>query len=240
MSIRQGRKNNELRKITIQKNVMENAYSSILIQAGGTKVLCTVSIEKKTPEFINENEMGWLTAEYNMLPGSTNIRKQRTTFKPDGRNVEIQRIIGRALRACIDLKKIKGYSIIIDCDVIQADGGTRTLSITGSYIVLKIAANKMLREKLITKNPVISQIAAVSAGIINNEVLLDLDYSEDSNAMADFNVVMNEKGNFIEIQGTAEKSDIQKESLLEILQICQEGIKELFIKQNEILKEITF
>lgn len=234
MPARIKRKNDEIRKVIIQKNIMENAYSSILIEMGKTKVLCTVSITDNVPNFINENEFGWLSAEYDMLPGSTQIRKSRSILKQDSRSVEIQRLIGRALRRAIDLKKIKGFSIIIDCDVIQADGGTRTLSITGGYIVLKMAIDRMLKKNLITENPLINQVASISAGIVDGEILLDLDYSEDSQAQVDFNVVMNEKGNFIEIQGTGEKSEISREDLSKILDYCEKGIRELFKKQDEI------
>ncbi|MCK4798682.1 MAG: ribonuclease PH [Spirochaetes bacterium] len=236
MAIRKDRKNDEIREVKFTKNIMENAYASILIQSGKTKILCTASVDAKTPVFIDENKMGWVTAEYNMLPGATLNRKSRSTYKPDSRSIEIQRIIGRALRAAIDLKKIKGFSIIIDCDVIQADGGTRTSAITGGYVVLEMAIKKMMCEHLIDKYPLINKIASISAGMVGKKILLDLNYNEDSNAEVDFNVVMNEKGNFIEVQGTGEKGDISKENLLKILEYCEIGIKCLFKKQDEILK----
>ena len=239
MSVRKGRKHNEIRKVIIKKNVMKNAYASILIECGNTKILCTASIDIKTPLFIDEYKMGWLTAEYNMLPGSTVNRKPRSTYKPDSRSIEIQRIIARSLRAAIDLRKIKGYSILIDCDVIQADGGTRTTSITGGYVVLEMATKRMIKEELIKENPLINKIASTSAGIIDGQVLLDMDYNEDSRAEVDFNIVMNEKGNFIEIQGTGEKKDFSKKNMLNILEYCETGIKILFKKQDEILQSIS-
>ena len=235
MLTRKTRKKNESRKITLEKNIMENAYSSLLITCGKTKILCTASIDATVPPFIDETKKGWLTAEYNMLPGSTLSRKNRSTYKPDSRGIEIQRIIARSLRAAIDLKKIKGYSIIIDCDVIQADGGTRTTSITGGYIVLELAIKKMLKEKKIKNTPLLTKVASISAGIVKGNILLDLDYNEDSQADVDFNVVMNNKGNFIEIQGTGEKTDISKENLATILEYCETGINYLFKKQNEFL-----
>ena len=238
MSFREDHKNDELRPVRFTKNIMENSYSSLLIESGKTKVLCTASIETKLPSHIDENQQGWLSAEYNMLPGSTLIRKSRATFKPDGRSIEIQRLIGRSLRAAIDLKKIKGFAIVIDCDVIQADGGTRTSSITGGYCVLELAVRKMMDEGLIQSNPLTSRIASVSAGKIHGEILLDLNYDEDSQAEVDFNVVMNDKLNFIEVQGTGEKGDLSKNDLLLILDYCQSGIKKLFKKQMEFLDKI--
>jgi ribonuclease PH len=214
---------------------MENAYSSLLIQTGKTKILCSASVGTKLPAWINPEESGWITAEYNMLPGSTKNRKERSTLKPDSRGIEIQRLIARSLRACVDLKKIKGYSIIIDCDVIQADGGTRTASINGGYIALNNAVSRMLKEKLIFENPLISRIGAISAGIVDGNAMLDLDYSEDSCAIADFNIVMNDRGNFIEIQGTGEKGDISRDMLNRILDYCQKGIYEIFDIQNKYI-----
>jgi len=235
---KRNRKNDEIRKVRISRNLMGNAYSNILIECGKTKILCTASLNNKIPVFIDENEMGWLTAEYNMLPGSTLIRKSRPLLKPDSRSIEIQRIIGRSLRAAIDLTKIKGYSIVVDCDVIQADGGTRTTSITGGYIVLRYALNMMLKDKLIKENPLKSQIASISAGIVNGEVLLDLDYEEDSKAEVDINVVMNKEGNIIEIQGTGEKGDISRQNLNKLLDYCESGINKLFNKQDEFFQDL--
>lgn len=233
---RKNRKNDEIRKIIIEKNIMGNSYSSILICFGNTKVLCSASVDEKTPPFIDENKSGWITSEYNMLPGSTPSRKSRSTIKPDSRSIEIQRLIGRALRAAIDLSKIKGYSIVIDCDVIQADGGTRTTSITGGYIALEMAVKKMLKEKKIKNNPLSGKIASISAGVIDGQVLLDIDYPEDSRADVDFNVVMNEKGEFVEVQGTGENNSFSQQQLLKILEYTKKGINELFKIQKNALK----
>ncbi len=233
---RKNRKNDEIRKIIIEKNIMGNSYSSILICFGNTKVLCSASVDEKTPPFIDENKSGWITSEYNMLPGSTPSRKSRSTIKPDSRSIEIQRLIGRALRAAIDLSKIKGYSIVIDCDVIQADGGTRTTSITGGYIALEMAVKKMLKEKKIKNNPLSGKIASISAGVIDGQVLLDIDYPEDSRAEVDFNVVMNDKGEFVEVQGTGENNSFSQQQLLKILELTKKGINELFKIQENALK----
>ncbi len=232
---RKERNNDEIRKITIENNFMGNSYAGILICCGNTKILCNASYDTKTPPFVDENKSGWLTAEYNMLPNSTIIRKSRPTIKPDSRSIEIQRLISRSLRAGIDLTKIKGYTIMIDCDVIQADGGTRTLSITGGYIVLDKAVKKMLANKLLEKNPLLCKIASISAGIIGREILLDIDYSEDSKADVDFNIVMNDKNEFVEIQGTGENKCFSQEQLLKILEYSKKGIKELFkIQEKEL------
>ena len=229
------RENDEMRRIKVEKNFIENSYSSALISFGKTKVLCTASVDKKTPPFVNEEEMGWLTAEYNMLPGSTLSRKSRSTIKPDSRGIEIQRLIARALRAAIDLTKIKGYSIIVDCDVLQADGGTRTASITGGYIALALAVKRMFKETLINESPLTNKVAAISAGLVNSEVLLDINYAEDSRAEVDFNVIMDDNGKFIEVQGTAEKESFSDEQLLKILNVCKKGINELFKIQESAL-----
>lgn len=231
------RKNDEPRIVTVEQNFMPNSFGSALISFGNTKVLCTASFEQKTPLFIDENTSGWLTAEYNMLPGSTLTRKSRSIYKPDSRNIEIQRLIGRSLRAGIDLKKIKGFSIYVDCDVIQADGGTRTASITGGYIALDLAIKRMIKEGLLKENPLNNKIAAISAGIIEGQILLDIDYKEDSRVDIDFNVVMNDKNKFVEIQGTGEKNDFSKNDLSIILELCEKGINKLFKIQEEALND---
>lgn len=232
---RKKRRNDEIRKITIQNNFMGNSFAGILICAENTKILCNASYDVKVPSFIDENKSGWLTAEYNMLPNSTLTRKSRPNLKPDSRSIEIQRLIARSLRAGIDLTKIKGYSIMIDCDVIQADGGTRTLSITGGYIALEKAIKKMLLKKLINKNPLSCKIASISTGIIDGNILLDIDYSEDSKADVDFNIIMNDKGEFVEIQGTGENKCFTQEQLIKILEYSKKGIKELFEIQEKAL-----
>lgn len=225
---REGRANSEARKILIEKNVMPNAFSSVAISYGSTKVFCTVSLEEGAPAFADEEGMGWLKAEYSMLPGSTLRRKKRSIGKPDGRSVEIQRLVGRALRAAVDLSKIKGFTLTLDCDVIQADGGTRTASITGGYFALELAARRMIAEKLISENPLVCKVASLSAGKVAGEILLDLDYKEDSNAEADFNLVMTDRGEFVEIQGTSEKGFMSKDDVAKIMEYCEAGIRTIF------------
>ena len=220
------------REITVVKDFCKNAYGSVLFGTGDTKVICAVNIAEDVPDHAKKKNMGWLSAEYTMLPYSTSSRIKREFMKRDGRSVEIQRLIGRSLRAAIDLYKIPGYSVYIDCDVIQADGGTRTASITGGYIALKLAADRMLKEGLIKENPMISNVAAISVGVIDNEVYLDLDYEKDSKADVDMNVVMNGNFDFIEIQGTGEKTSFSGSQLDEMLKAAEAGIKELIKVQN--------
>ncbi|MBN2545134.1 MAG: ribonuclease PH [Spirochaetes bacterium] len=235
--MRTSRKEDQIRKIKIIKNFVENSYSSVLIETGKTKVLCSASVSGDLPQFIKENTNGWLTAEYTMLPCSTLIRKARTTYKPDSRGIEIQRLIGRALRQAVDLTKLPNFSITIDCDVIQADGGTRTTSINGGYMALALAVQRMLKEGLIKDNPLTNKIASISAGIVHGRLLLDLDYNEDSKADVDFNVVMNDKLNLIEVQGTGERNDFSVEEMLNMIKYCQSGIKEIFAEMELALNE---
>jgi len=237
MALRSGRKENQLRDIKFIKNFIENSYSSVLIETGRTKVLCTASVSSELPQFIRENTNGWLSAEYNMLPGSTLTRKSRATYKPDSRSIEIQRLIGRALRQAVDLRKIPNYSITIDCDVLQADGGTRTAAINGGYMALVLAVKRMLREGLIKKDPLTNKIASVSAGIVKGNLLLDLDYSEDSNADVDFNVVMNDSFKLIEVQGTGEKNDFSVDELFNIIKYCRSGIEKIFTEMEKALSD---
>jgi ribonuclease PH len=220
------------REITVQIDFCKNAYGSVLFGTGDTKVICAVNIAEDVPEHAKKKNTGWLSAEYTMLPYSTSSRIKREFMKRDGRSVEIQRLIGRSLRAAIDLSKIPGYSIYVDCDVIQADGGTRTASITGGYIALKLAADRMLREGLITENPLISNVAAISVGLIDNTVHLDLDYEKDSRADVDMNVVMNGSMEFIEIQGTGEQTSFSGRQLDDMLKAAETGIRELIKVQN--------
>ena len=220
------------REITVQIDFCKNAYGSVLFGMGDTKVICAVNIAEDVPDHAKKKNNGWLSAEYTMLPYSTSSRIKREFTKRDGRSVEIQRLVGRSLRAGIDLSKIPGYSIYVDCDVIQADGGTRTASITGGYIALKLAVNRMLREGLIQENPLISNIAAVSVGVIDNEIYLDLDYEKDSRADVDMNIVMNGEFEFIEIQGTGEQTSFSGKQLEEMLKAAETGIRELVAVQN--------
>ncbi|MCS7215399.1 MAG: ribonuclease PH [Thermodesulfovibrio sp.] len=231
-----GRKNDELREIKIEKNFIKNADGSVLIQLGNTRVICTASIENKVPPFLKDQKKGWVTAEYGMLPRSTPTRmiRESTAGRVGGRTQEIQRLIGRAMRAVVDLEKLGERTIWIDCDVIEADGGTRTASITGGYIALVEAVKKAMNLGMITENPIKESIAAISVGIVSAEPRLDLCYLEDSQAEVDMNVVMTGTGKFIEIQGTAEIVPFSKESLLQLLALAEKGIKEIIRIINNI------
>ncbi len=228
------RQADEMRPIRFTRQFTKHAEGSVFIEFGATKVLCTASVSTGVPRFLKDSKRGWLTAEYSMLPRATHDRTDREAIrgKQSGRTMEIQRLIGRSLRAAIDLTKLGEYTIHIDCDVIQADGGTRTASITGSYIALLDAVNHMLNHNLIKANPLQCQIASVSVGIINNHVLLDLNYHEDSNAETDLNIVMNNAGQFIELQGTAEKNSFSEQQLSQMLAMGQKGINELLELQT--------
>ncbi len=231
------RKNNQLREIKIEVSPMEFSNGSVILSTGKTKVLCSASIEEGVPKFLSGSNQGWLTAEYSMLPGSTNPRTNRNNNKK-GRSQEIQRLIGRALRASIDFTKLGENTVVIDCDVLQADGGTRTASITGGYVALHMAVLNSLNENLLKENPLINKIAATSIGLIGNEILLDLCYKEDSEAGADFNLVMADNGNIIEIQGAAEKQNFDIDTVNKVLAIGSLGIKEIFEIQNKIISEL--
>jgi ribonuclease PH len=233
-----GRKNDELRTIKIVRNFIKPAEGSVLIELGDTRVICTASIEEKVPSFLRDQKKGWITAEYGMLPRATSVRTAReaTLGKTGGRTTEIKRLIGRALRAVIDMEKLGERTIWIDCDVIQADGGTRTASITGAYIALYDAICLAIQKNLISKNPVIDSLAAVSVGIVKGVPMLDICYAEDSTADVDMNVVMTGNGRIVEIQGTAEAEPFSRETLDELLRLAEKGIGELSAAQNEILK----
>ena len=232
------RSQDELRPVEITLGIQSYAEGSVLIKAGDTHVICSASIEESVPNFLKDQNKGWITAEYNMLPRATLTRTRRENIKK-GRTHEIQRLIGRCLRTSVDLNSIGERSILIDCDVVQADGGTRTASITGSYVALYLAVLSLVEENKIEKMPPINQLAAVSVGILKQQVLLDLCYEEDSEADADFNIVMNNNGNFIEVQGTAEQNPYSKELLDEVLSVGSNGIKQLFDKQNEAISYMT-
>ena len=214
-----GRQPNALRNVTITRHYTKHAEGSVLVEFGDTKVLCTASVEEKVPGFLRGKNEGWVTAEYGMLPRSTGSRMGREAArgKQSGRTMEIQRLIGRSLRAALDLKALGERSITIDCDVIQADGGTRTASITGAFVALQDAINFLIKKKKIKKNPLHGQIASVSVGIYKGTPVLDLDYDEDSNAETDMNVVMNDLGAYIELQGTAEGHAFRPEELQAML-----------------------
>lgn len=232
-----GRANDEQRLVHITRHYTKHAEGSVLIENGETKVLCTASVETRVPGFLRGKGQGWVTAEYSMLPRSTGkrMRREASSGKQGGRTMEIQRLIGRSLRAVIDLEALGENTITLDCDVIQADGGTRTASITGAYVALVDAVNYMLEKKIIKKNPLHGQIASISVGIYNGYPVLDLDYAEDSSAETDMNIVMNEAGGFIEIQGTAEGHAFQPEELTAMLELGKKGIMHLIEKQTEAL-----
>jgi ribonuclease PH len=231
------RKNNELRSIKIIRNYTKHAEGSVLITCGDTHVICTASIEENVPSFLKGKNQGWVTAEYGMLPRSTSIRMARESSKgkQSGRTQEIQRLIGRSLRSIIDLKKLGEITIKIDCDVIQADGGTRTASITGAYIALYDALQNIIDKGIIKNSPIIDSIAAISLGIKNSEILLDLDYLEDSTCDTDMNIVMTGSGKFIEIQGTAEGKAFTRDQMNNLIDIAEHGIKQLTDIQNSLI-----
>ncbi len=233
-----GRTPDQLRDVKFTCNYTKHAEGSVLIEFGDTRVLCTASVERRVPRFLKGKGEGWVTAEYGMLPRSTNDRMGREAArgKQGGRTLEIQRLIGRSLRAGIDLKALGEHTITIDCDVLQADGGTRTASITGGWVALSLAIEHMLKNKMIKKNPLHGQIASVSVGIFNGTPVLDLDYKEDSKAETDMNVVMNDAAAFIEVQGTAEGHAFRKDELSSMLELAEKGINELLEKQLETLK----
>ena len=233
----QDRKNDALRPVRLQINVNKHAEGSCLIQCGDTHVICTASLEDKVPAWIKGTESGWVTAEYGMLPRSTATRMDREAKKgQSGRTHEIQRLIGRALRSVVDLKALGEISIKVDCDVIQADGGTRTASITGGFVALYLACQKLLENGIITQMPIMDTVASISCGIYQGETLLDLDYEEDSHAETDSNFVITGKGDLVEIQGTAERAPFSTKQLLELLALAQKGTSELAALQREILK----
>ena len=232
------RQADQMRDIRITRNYTKHAEGSVLVEFGDTRVICTASIEEKVPGFLRGQGQGWVTAEYGMLPRSTGsrMRREASNGKQGGRTMEIQRLIGRALRAGIDLKVLGENTISLDCDVIQADGGTRTASITGAWVALHDAIQYMLNKKIIKKDPLHHQIASVSVGIFNGTPVLDLDYAEDSNAETDMNVVMNSDNGFIEVQGTAEGHPYSRDELNNMLALAEKGITELFAAQDAAIK----
>ena len=231
------RQNNDLRPIEFIRNYTKHAEGSVLIKCGDTHVLCTCSIEESVPSFLRGKGQGWVTAEYGMLPRSTSSRMPREAAKgkQSGRTQEIQRLIGRSLRAIIDLKKLGERTIHIDCDVIQADGGTRTASISGAYIAIYDAIQTLIDSNKISASPLINSIAAISVGIKNGEVFLDLDYEEDSSCDTDMNIVMTGNGEFVEIQGTAEGVAFSRKEMDSLINMASSGIKLITQKQTEII-----
>ena len=234
-----GRQPNELREVTIRRQYTRHAEGSVLISCGDTQVLCTASVENRVPPFLRGKGSGWVTAEYGMLPRSTGSRMSREASrgKQGGRTLEIQRLIGRSLRAVVDREALGERTITLDCDVIQADGGTRTASITGAYVALVDACRWLARENMIRNDPVHGQVAAVSVGIYSNTPILDLDYIEDSSAETDMNVVMNDGGAFIEVQGTAEGHAFRRDELNEMIDLADAGIRQLMECQMRALSD---
>jgi ribonuclease PH len=225
----------QIREIKITRNFTKHAEGSVLVEFGQTRVLCTASVIEGVPRFLKGKNQGWITAEYGMLPRATHTRTDRdaTKGKPNGRSLEIQRLIGRSLRACVDLKSLGEITITLDCDVIQADGGTRTAAITGACVALRDAIDWLYSSNKISKKPIFNYIAAVSVGIYRGNPVLDLDYAEDVVAETDMNIVMNEQGEFIELQGTAEDKSFTTEQLFSMLDLAKLGINELIKIQKE-------
>jgi ribonuclease PH len=228
----------DLRPVTIQPDFVRTASGSALIAEGGTRVICTASVQESVPKWMAGRGRGWVTAEYGMLPASTGDRKQRDVSKgrPDGRTVEIQRLIGRSLRGVVDFEALGERTIYIDCDVLEADGGTRCASITGGYVALDLACRRLVESKALGRSPLTGTIAAVSCGIVDGVAMLDLDYSEDSTAEVDANVVMTGDGGLVEVQATAERTPLSRASLDELLALAQHGIEELRAVQAEAIE----
>ncbi|MGY9008763.1 MAG: ribonuclease PH [Rhodobacterales bacterium] len=232
-----GRNNDQMRSIEIETNITMHARGSCIIRCGNTHVLCTASVEERVPPFLRNSGLGWVTGEYGMLPGSTSTRNRReaASGKQSGRTQEIQRLIGRSLRACIDRSALGERQITIDCDVIQADGGTRCASITGGWVALKLATDSLLNAGVLNSDPIIEKIAAVSCGIYGNQAVLDLDYAEDSEAETDANFVLTGSNKMIEIQGSAEGSPFLRSELNVMTDLAEKGVKELMLIQEEAI-----
>ncbi|MCA9408655.1 MAG: ribonuclease PH [Candidatus Omnitrophica bacterium] len=235
MSREDGRKQDQLRAVKVITDYSKHAEGSCLIQFGDTHVLCTASVENQVPPFLLNSGTGWVTAEYGMLPRSTTTRMNREKTLKSGRTLEIQRLIGRSLRAVVDTKKLGERTVKIDCDVIQADGGTRTASITGGFIALALALKKLKEQDIISSNCLTDYVAAISVGKYQDKLILDLNYQEDSNAEMDMNVVMVGKGDFVEVQGTAEGEPFSREEMNKLLDLGKQGIEELFEEQKKAL-----
>src|SRR5713226_4756807 len=234
-----GRAADELRAVKIMPGYLPYAEGSVLIEMGQTRVICAASLEERVPPFLRNTGQGWLTAEYAMLPRSTQQRTSRETGRggPSGRTHEIQRLIGRSLRAIADMKVLGERTITIDCDVLQADGGTRTAAITGAYVAFTIACRRLLKENRIKKSPIIAEVAAISVGVVDGTSLLDLKYDEDSRAEVDMNVVCTGDGRFIEVQGTAEGSPFSREQMDELLELGRRGIEQLVRAQRQAIEQ---
>jgi len=232
-----GRSANQMRKVSFTRNYTLHAEGSVLVEFGDTKVICTATVDENTPRWMKDSGKGWITAEYGMLPRSTNSRMGRESArgKQGGRTMEIQRLIGRSLRAAVDLKKLGERTITLDCDVIQADGGTRTASISGAFVALSDAISHLMENGALTESPIIHSVASVSVGVYQGQAVLDLDYTEDSNAETDMNVVMTENGGFIEVQGTAEGAPFSRSQMDGMLTLAEKGINEIIKVQQATL-----
>lgn len=230
-----GRRADQMRSLSVEIGYMRYAEGSCLIKVGNTHVVCTASIEERVPPFLKGQNQGWITAEYSMLPRSTHQRVKRDTQRPNGRTQEIQRLIARSLRSAVDLKKLGERQVIVDCDVISADGGTRTAAITGGYVALQLAIRSLMDRKIIKSNPLIHQVAAISCGVYNGNVVVDLDYNEDSAADVDANFIFAANGNMVEVQMCAEKESFTDEQLIEMMKLCRQATEKLFVAQNNAL-----
>ena len=233
-----GRQNDELRDIKIIRHYIKYPEGSVLIACGFTRVICTATVVEDVPHFLKSEQQGWITAEYGMIPRSTpdRVNREAQKGKASGRTLEIQRLIGRSLRSCVDLKKLGKRTVLIDCDVIQADGGTRTASITGSFVALADAIKFMLKKGIVEENPIKDYVSGISVGIYNGEHLLDLCYEEDSKADVDMNIIMTGSGKFVEIQGTAEKEPFGKKDVFALMKLAKKGITEITDIQKKVLK----
>ncbi|MBN2242218.1 MAG: ribonuclease PH [Acidobacteria bacterium] len=236
-----GRNDSEMREVRLEPDYTKHAAGSVHISVGDTRVLCTCSVEDRVPPFLFNKNQGWITAEYGMLPGATSTRTAREAArgKQSGRTVEIQRLIGRSLRSVVNLSLLGTRTFLVDCDVIQADGGTRTASITGGFLALALAVAKLMSRKLLPVSPMIDYVAATSVGIIGGRARLDLDYAEDSGAEVDMNCVMTGQGRYVELQGTAEKTPFSAEQLHELQQLAAAGIRQLILLQKSVLESRT-
>lgn len=236
-----GREATERRPMNLTVNVNKYAEGSVYIEVGDTKVICTATVEEKVPMFMKGQGKGWVTAEYSMLPRATHSRNQREAArgKLSGRTMEIQRLIGRSLRSVVDLHALGERSITVDCDVLQADGGTRTTSITGAFVAMAIAINKLAQKHVLPVFPITDYLASLSVGIVGEELLLDLNYDEDSKAKVDMNVVMTGQGQFVEVQGTGEEKPFSREELDRMLQLAEQGIHEMIQQQKDVLGPIA-
>jgi len=232
-----GRAAGQMRTVSFTKDFTKHAEGSVLVAFGDTKVICTASVDNRQPRWIRDENQGWVTAEYGMLPRSTHGRMDREAArgKQSGRTQEIQRLIGRSLRACIDLQKLGPRTITLDCDVIQADGGTRTASISGAFVAMQLAINELINNGTLDENPIHQNVAAISVGIFDGTPVLDLDYAEDSSAETDMNVVMDQAGRFIEIQGTAEGATFSRDEMNALLALAEQGINEIIAAQNAVI-----